>query len=388
VGTESSRSALVSLSVATFLMSLGENLWKKFLPKYLESLGAPVTVIGLFGTTEDFLDGVYQYPGGWVGDRLGRRLAMLLFVSIAIAGYAVYWFAPSWPWLFVGLVLVMAWSSMASPTLFSVIGDALPSRERARGFAVQSLLRRLPITVAPALGGLIIASRGLQAGIHASLIVTIALAALTLAACAFISIPIIPDPSRRGIAGIWKSLPRELRRLLLSDVFIRTCEGMVDVFLVLYAINVIGIRAPQFGVLIAVEMIAAIVAYLPAVRIAGAVGRKPLVIATFVFFALFPIAVVLSRSFSSLVVAFVVAGLREVGEPARKAMIVDMVHPALRARSIGLYYLIRSVAISPAAFAGGLLWNVRPALPFEIAGVIGLAGTVVFALTVDERYAA
>src|SRR5215216_2616265 len=52
-------------SAAVFLLGLGEELWKKFLPKYLEHLGAGPVVIGLFGTTEDFFDAVYQYPGGW-----------------------------------------------------------------------------------------------------------------------------------------------------------------------------------------------------------------------------------------------------------------------------------------------------------------------------------
>ena len=64
-----------------------------------------------------------------------------------------------------------------------------------------------------------------------------------------------------------------------------------------------------------------------------------------------------------------------------------MVQPAIRGRSVGLYYLIRSMAISPAAFVGGLLWHVSPTVPFVMAGVMGAIGTVVFALTVDERYA-
>jgi hypothetical protein len=88
-----------------------------------------------------------------------------------------------------------------------------------------------------------------------------------------------------------------------------------------------------------------------------------------------------------LVAAFVVGGLREVGEPARKALIVDLAERVLRARSIGLYYPIRSLAIAPAAFVGGLLWCVSPALPFWAAGVIGFIGVVVFAVTVEERYA-
>src|SRR5438046_7143741 len=101
-----------AVSLAMFLLALGENLSKRFLPKYLQMLGAPVAAIGLFGTCEDFLDGVYQYPGGWIADRYGRRRALLLLVTLATLGYVLYWLAPSWPFVFAGLVFVMAWSSM------------------------------------------------------------------------------------------------------------------------------------------------------------------------------------------------------------------------------------------------------------------------------------
>src|SRR5260370_1277480 len=169
---------IVAVSGAVFLLALGENLWKRFLPKYLEALGAPVTAIGLFGSAQDLLDGVYQYPGGWIGDRWGRRRALLLFVMLATIGYGVYWAAPSWPFVFVGLLFAMAWSSMASPTLFAVVGDALPRERRALGFTVQSILRRIPIAIAPTLGGLAIAAYGVIGGVHLGLALTLGLAAV------------------------------------------------------------------------------------------------------------------------------------------------------------------------------------------------------------------
>ena len=376
---------IVAVSGAVFLLAIGENLWKRFIPKYLEALGAPLTAIGLFGTCQDFLDGIYQYPGGWIGDRYGRRRALTFFVVLAMIGYGLYWWAPRWPFVFAGLVFAMAWSSMASPTLFAVIGDALPRERRALGFTVQSILRRIPIAVAPTLGGLAIAAYGVLGGVHLGLALTIALAAVTVAAVGRIDIPVIRDETRVNIAAVWRSLPAPLRWLLASDILVRTCEGLVDVFLILYAINVVGIGAPAYGVLIGVQATTAIVSYLPAARLADRVGRRPFVIATFVAFAAFPLAVVLAHDFTTLVGAFIVGGLREVGEPARKAMIVDLVRPSLRARSVGLYYLIRSLTVAPAAFIGGLLWKVAPALPFWLAGVVGVAGVVVFAATVEER---
>src|SRR5207248_3379375 len=116
----------IAVSASMFLLGCGENLWRRFLPKYLQSLGAPITAIGLFGTAEDFLDGVYQYPGGWIADRFGRRFALMSFIALAAIGYVVYWVLPSWQLAFVGLALIMAWDAMASPTLFAVVGDALP----------------------------------------------------------------------------------------------------------------------------------------------------------------------------------------------------------------------------------------------------------------------
>ena len=94
---------------------------------------------------------------------------------------------------------------------------------------------------------------------------------------------------------------------------------------------------------------------------------------------------ILTRSFAGLIFAFILGGLREIGEPARKAMIVGFAQPGLRARTVGLYYLVRSSSITPASVIGGLLWKVRPETPFVAAGIIGLLGTMLFALTVKEQ---
>ena len=378
---------IAAVSVAMFVMGLGENLWRRFLPKYLESFGAPITAIGLFGTAEDFLDGVYQYPGGWVADRYGRRRALLLFVSIAAGGYALFAGMTAWPAAFAALALIMAWDAMASPTLFAVVGDALPREKRTMGFTVQSLLRRVPILLAPTLGGVAIARLGLRSGMRLGLLTSIALAAVTLAVASRVRIPVVADEEPTHIGHVWRAFPRPLRWLLASDVFIRTCEGMVDVFIVLYATNVLGVSMPRFGALVAVQAATTMLVQLPAARLAARTGKKPLVIATFVAFSLFPLAIVSARGFASLVLAFVVGGLREVGEPARKALLVDLAAPALRARTVGLYYLCRSLAIAPAAFVGGLLCHTSPARPFYLAGAIGLCGTLVFARTVSAESA-
>src|ERR1700730_11898873 len=214
------RNVTVASGAALFL-GFGEGLWIKFLPKYLEALGANTPVIGLFGTAEDFFDAVYQYPGGWIADRFGRRRALFFFLGLAGAGYLVYLFGPSWQFAFLGLALVMGWQSMASPAIFAVIGDSLPKEKRAMGFTIQSILKRVPVMIAPVVGGVIIASRGVVAGVHLGLIITLVLAAFTVLIIRFINIASLPHQPA-NIFGVWKSFQTGLKRLLVSDIFIRT----------------------------------------------------------------------------------------------------------------------------------------------------------------------
>jgi MFS family permease len=370
-------------SGAVFLLGFGEELWKKFLPKYLEALGASVPVIGLFGTAEDFLDGIYQYPGGWIADRLGRRRAFLFFLGLAFIGYLIYLLGPSWPFAFAGLAFVMAWQSMASPAMFAVIGDSLPPEKRAMGFSIQSILKRVPIVIAPIVGGILIARRGIVSGVHLGLIVTLAIAILTALLIRMIDITTQPLYAA-NIFGVWRSLETGLKRLLVSDIFIRTCEGMADVLVILYVTNVLHLSAARFGTLLAILFTTTLIIYLPAAKAADRVGRRPFIIATFCAFALYPLAIISAHDFAGLVIAFIIGGLREIGEPARKALIVDFAKPQLRARSVGLYYLLRSLAITPAAAVGGLLWKFTPQTPFVIAGMFGILGTFLFIATVRK----
>jgi MFS family permease len=370
-------------SASAFVLGLGEELWKKFVPKYLEALGASTPIIGLYGTVEDLFDAIYQYPGGWLADHAGRRRAFLLFATLALVGYLIFLFAPSWPFLFGGLAFVMAWQSMASPAIFAIIGDALPRERRAMGFTLQSILKRVPIVIAPIAGGVLIASLGVVKGIRVALLITLALSLVTILLLSRINIT-MAGLHTTGIVGVWRSFHSALKRLLVSDVIIRTCEGMTGVLTVLYVTNVQRFSFVQYGTLVSIQVVASILVYIPAGKIADRIGRKPFVIATFLSFAFFPLAVIAASSFVPLIIAFIVGGIREIGEPSRKAMIVDLAKENVRARSVGLYYLVRSLSITPAAAIGGLLWSITPKLPFIVAGVIGLIGTLVFIVTVHE----
>ena len=84
------------------------------------------------------------------------------------------------------------------------------------------------------------------------------------------------------------------------------------------------------------------------------------------------------QSFNLLVLAFILRGLKEFGEPTRKALILDLSPDEHKAGMYGLYYLMRDAGVSLAAFGGALLWQISPAVNLLTAFAFGLLGTVCF----------
>jgi MFS family permease len=369
---------VAALAASLFVFGAGQELWWRYLPAYLRGLGASALALGAFGTLTDFLDAAYAYPGGVLSDRLGSRRALLVFGVLTTLGFVVYLAWMSVPAVFLGLFLVMAWKSLGLPATFALIGEELAGGRRTVAFTIQAVLKRLPIVLAPPIGGILIESlgfaRGMRAGFAASVVLSVVMmAGLRLGFRRGASMPALaPNPIPAGRTR----LHPVLRRLLVSDCLIRLCEGLPDVFLVIWALEIVRISPAEFGWLISIQMATAIVSYVPAAALADRAEKKPFVVVTFLFFALFPLAVVSARSFAQLAAAYVVGGLREFGEPARKALIVDLSPSESRGRSVGAYYAIRGFAVAGAAAAGGALWTIRPTLTFFAAGLLGAAGTL------------
>src|SRR5215813_1518969 len=164
-----------ALAIALFVFGFGEELWFRYLPEYLRSFGATAFAVGLFGTLRDLLDAAYAYPGGVISDRLGTRRSLLLFGGLSTLGFAIFALWTSAAGVFVGLFFVMAWASLGLPATFSLVGEELEGSRRVVGFTVQAVLKRVPIVLAPPLGGLLLERYGMRGGMRIGFAVSIVL---------------------------------------------------------------------------------------------------------------------------------------------------------------------------------------------------------------------
>jgi MFS family permease len=395
------------LLVALLLAGTGERLWLGFAPKYLETLGASVLIIGSFDALQTLLGALYNYPGGWLADRWGPRRSLMVFSALSLAGYVIVLIWQHWLALLLGAFLFLAWSALSLPTTFSVVATSLTSRQHTMGIGVQSLVRRVPMMLGPLVGGWLLTKFGWRAGVQLALFGCIALSLATavfqwfmvesptsgplqqgtssMPAGLKVTAPGVAGGSANhsagqsiGFLGVIHSFSPALRELLISDVLIRFCERIPYAFVILWAMNHGGLTAQEFGYLAAFEMVTAMFCYIPVAHLADKYGRRPFVLVTFIFFTLFPLTLLWADDFRGLAGAFVVRGLKEFGEPARKALIITEAKPELRARVYGAYYLIRDCVVTSGSFLGAWLWSISPYANFLGASVCGALGTLWF----------
>lgn len=389
----------ISLLVVILLIAAGYELFKPYMPRYIskddpspERLGGVILWVGLYGSLIDLLEGVYYRAGGRIGARLGARRSFLLFTLMPIAGAAIVLLWPSMYAPLVAVPFLTAWDSISMPATLTVVGETVPKERRTLAFSLQSIQRRIPRVVGYVVGGLLMARKGDELGMHIALVAFMTCAAIALVVqLRFLKVE-AKDANQARVPAFRtiRAFPRDLKLLLASDVLVRWCEGLPRELVVLYltAAVPLGMRidAEAFGWYIALSAAVSLVVYIPIGLAASKAGtaKKPYIGLTFLFFALFPLAVTLCAPYGTigLVLAFVVMGLREIGEPARKAMITELVPQDRRTEVTGLYWSARSFLVMLAPIAGALAWKYGdPALPFYAATAIGLAGAVFFYAT-------
>ena len=372
---------LLVLLAMVILVGLGEKMAERFLPLYLVALGGGAFSIGLLNGMDNLLSALYSFPGGYASDRLGYKRALILFNLIAMGGYLIVVIFPYWQAVIIGSIFFLSWTAISLPATMDMVSSVLPKNKRTMGVSMHSLVRRIPMALGPLLGGWMIGLFGEKTGVRLAFVVAIILGAVSLVLQqVMIEDKRRPRQAERNPRRILALISPALRNLLVSDILVRFCEQIPYAFAVVWCVKVNGITPVQFGVLTTIEMITAMLIYVPVAYLADKNTKKPFVVVTFGFFTLFPLALLFSRSFWSMVVAFIIRGMKEFGEPTRKALIMDLAPEGKKAGTFGVYYLLRDVVVSLAAFGGAFLWETSATLNLVTAFGFGVLGTLYFAL--------
>lgn len=398
------RATLAVLAVIGCL-GLSEELWSNFLSLHLRdeaaaagathAVASAAVYMGVIAFAKNLLEGVAYIAGGSVAHRMGPRVALAVSAVPMAAGFAIM-LTSSAPWaIAAGALLMTNWEPLSVPATFEVVGSHVRKERRTIAFAVQSIQKRLPKMIGPAIGGLAIG----VVGYWLNLTLAIGLLGLSIVIQLALTSRMRPKTAPSGVPlrEVLRDMPPTLRRLLTAEIFIRWGDWFARDFAVLYVVSLLVDRygwtdaaaAATAGYLLAVMAATALATYVPVAKLVDrSESPRPFIGLTFLLFSLFPICLVVLPKLTDaigvpviagLLVTYVINGLREIGEPARKALISGGFPPEVRARGIGLYWGLRSFAFCPAPLVAAGLWTtIGPDATFLIGGAIGLTGTLVY----------
>jgi predicted MFS family arabinose efflux permease len=217
------------LTVANLLFAMGLGLYLPFFYIYVrEGLGAPAYVVGVMAAVLFIATAAGNLPGAWLADHVRLKPVIVAIWWITVPAAVSFALAPSWPWLFPGLVLSGLYM-MNNPAFKSYILLKSEPARISRNMSYVLASYPLGIAVGPLVGGLVIDRWGMKAVFVVSAVVF---------ALSSSSVTLISDTPYHAAGRPWKLTDvtgsRQFRRVLAFFFFAYLAAYLAQPFVQLY----------------------------------------------------------------------------------------------------------------------------------------------------------
>jgi MFS family permease len=330
-------------SAASFLNDLGSDMISPVWPLFVtRTLGASMTVLGVIDGLGEALVSISQAASGYLSDRMKRRKVFIwsgyLMGAVSRAGYAA---SGTWQHLIPCKILDRAGKMRGAPR-DAFIADISSDKDRGRNFGLLRAMDNLGAVCGILVCILLFERLGFRS--------LFLLAAIPSAVGALLIFTLVKERSLRG-------------RTVFKGLTFRAFDRNFMLFLLLSALFALGsfsysfllILAKQFGAemrsvplfYLLFSAVASISA-LPFGRLSDRIGRKPVLMGSYLLWGGVLSCFLVSRDSLPLILAFVLYGLhRGALEPVQKTFVSELSPERLRASILGGFQMVTGLCALP-----------------------------------------
>ena len=402
------RGNLLVLSISRSLGMFARSMVFPYTPLYIMSLGGQPAEIGIVYALGP-LGGLLVFPvAGYLADHLDRAkmMSIALFASGVIIALNV--FAQSWEWIAVAR-LMQGFIVFHFPAESAILADSLPPEHRGRGLATMNTISGAAAIFAPYAAGLLLEHYGVDTGMR------LLYAAMSGAyiVSGLINLVYIKETresidndisfatATRTFKTAYAGVPDMLRQfstpmLALAAILILTfiANGLASPFWVVYANEVLGLSAADWGLILLISSVARILSGIPAGFVVDRFGRTRFIVGSLLTGAFIIYLFGFSRGFLAVVtIRCLISVIGSFYSPACGALLADLVPRDIRGRVMaaigrgttqlgaasggtggpGLGFLV-TIPLMLASFVGGVLFEWDPmSLWVLVPGVMTIA---------------
>ena len=387
------------LVVSWILIDFAMELPGTYYALYVLGLGATETIIGMIGLLSFLALASMQFPGGYLADKFGRKWlisTMTFGVGLSFIFHAI---APSWHFILIGTVLMALLNSTYQPALMAMISDSVPSERRGMGFGIIMLITSASTTPGPLVAGILRNQFGLMNGMRIGYGIVVALFLIA----AFLRLTRLRETMTNGqkpsfselfqsyptamkaTFDVWKSVPRSMFYLFLSTVIATFGFAAVQLYLVVYAVQVLLIDEAVWPIILTALFITTIIFSIPAGKLVDKVNRKLPLLTAYILFGV-SMWIFVNGDISRLFVSLVLVGVGQVMmNAAFSALQADLTPREQRGKVNGFINFANFILMALGNLAGGILYeHVSPQLPFLLAAICVIPSFILTFVMVQE----
>lgn len=372
---------IVVVGLVSLFTDLSSEMIVPILPLFLVSvLHVQVAAVGIIEGIAESTASVLKLFSGWLSDRMGKRKPLM------VAGYGLSnlvkpLFALSTSW---GQVLTIRFADRFGKGIRgaprdALIADSTSKEERGKAFGFHRAMDTLGAAIGPLLAFWILAQfhEDYRAVFWVSSIPGIFAVLLLVFALKEKRQQFHPNGHRDLPTVSFKNMDRRFMRFALAATLFAIGNSS-DAFLIL--------RAQDSGMspaLIPLAYFAFNMTYslfaMPAGILSDRIGRRPLIIAGYLIFAVIYLGFGIAKSPEWIWALFIVYGLYyATTEGIQKAYIADLVPEGKRGTAMGTFNALTGLAALPASVLAGFLWQTfGPEYAFAASSILAIAAAFI-----------